>query len=188
MDPAAVATALYDDIEVPVFFESSDDEDSNQVQPQQASHVASVADDLRKLEAAMREHQPFRLSSARGLRRLVTAEHPTDEWKRLCDGEALDERVSRAIEDVTRPALVPGLVDDWPARRKWSSAEELQNHYADLGLVLMRLEAPGGMGKSMPVQVTLAAYLEYCRTTDSDYPLYCFDHSLPSTVLRHDYR
>ncbi len=35
--------------------------------------------------------------------------------------------------------------------------------------------------------VRLASYLAYCRDTDSDFPLYIFDHSLPSTVLAHDY-
>jgi hypothetical protein len=64
--------------------------------------------------------------------------------------------------DFDKPQIVQGLLEKWPARRKWTK-EGLLKHYPNLRVVVTRLISAGQMGKSLPVTVALASYLRYCN-------------------------
>lgn len=162
MDVVAAVASQYKDVEIDVFFESSEEDTDDLVTQTAAVRAAAVAastpdasepatvahidDDLRRLHLAL-EQQRFRTSSARGLQRMLRTQ-PSAEWRHLSRRDlVLDERVARTIGDVLQPALVSGLVDAWPARSKWSSAEELARHYPSLRVCATRLVAAGDMGK-----------------------------------------
>lgn len=179
-----------------VFFESSDDETDVSSTPTASSTSAAVdpvdrvvsseeiARDIERLHSAL-EQQPYRASRADGLHELV--ERGDERWTHLSNGTHCAHSLHSSVQSILHPALIKGLLDKWPARVKWASKSALLKNYANLPVVATRLIAPGGMGKSQPVVVKLASYLAYCEQDKSDFPLYVFDHTLPSSVLQYDY-
>ncbi len=189
---AAAVARLYSDVEIDVFFESSDSDDAEAEAASEGAKRAdlsampseeAIASDLSRIAAAL-EQQPFRASSAQGLQRMLRHE-PSAEWLGLARPERAT--VQRELRDPALPAVLAGLVERWPARDKWRSSEALLRHYASLPVVATRLVPVGAMGKSQKVVVSLASYLRYCETTEADFPLYVFDYDLPSSALRNDY-
>lgn len=91
---------------------------------------------------------------------MVHSNNPSNAWRYIVEERALDERVATdGVKDVLRPALLKGLCDHWPARQKWSSAEELVKHYPNLKVCPTRLVPVGEMGKALDVRIRLASYL-----------------------------
>ena len=191
---AAHEAAKYSDLELEPFFESSDSEDGEGVRrpargavPTRAVDEAvteeEIAADLAKIEFAL-EQQPYRKCSSRQLRQKVQT---SPVWADFDTRRFDSVRVAAQDDiDILQPALLSGLLEQWPARRKWTK-EGLLKHYASLPVVATRLIAAANMGKSNPVTVKLASYFRYCEQTDADFPLYVFDHNLPSSELGQDY-
>ena len=166
---AAQVAAGYSDLELEPFFESSSDEsgaDARRARSVQSHDPVDrkvtdeeIRSDLEKIARAL-EQQPYRRDNSLQLRR-VAAEAP--EW------QLLQSRAFRSLcvgcesdMDLNKPQVVQNLLENWPARSKWTQ-EGLLEHYPNLRVVVTRLISAGQMGKSLPVTVALASYLQYCK-------------------------
>jgi hypothetical protein len=150
MDIILATAAQYDDLVLEVFFESSESDDDDERVAERVSAMDTgaaipvtemdIESDLEKLESALVQ-QPFRTTTDLGLQKMVRAgDDASDEWKRIvAHGVELDARVDRSIVDILSPALVGNLCENWPARQKWSSQQELCKHYPSLRVVATRL-------------------------------------------------
>lgn len=196
MDLVVQNALSYDDVEIDVFFESSDeDNDEDNVKKNAGTFLvdisgASVSEDeisrdLVRISEAL-EVQSFRLSRARGLRDIVEGTRQNEHWSDLLRAEH-KKSVSRHLVDLLQPALISDRLDHWEAKKKWCSLRDFEEHCGGASVTVARLMAPHDMGKAHCVTVKVRSYLRHCLLFRGDFPLYVFDHEAPSGPLRQHY-
>lgn len=154
----------YPDIEIPIFFEDSEEEEAVVVpkpKPEEECNFPvtqeQISCDLARLNEALLQ-QPFRASEKYEYRKKVEA-GDLGEWENLSKRPKV--LVQTEIKDIMKPALLSGLLEQWKAREKWKTVDALIENYGNLSVVATRLVAAHEMGKSFPVSVHFIFYLSH---------------------------
>jgi len=76
--------------------------------------------------------------------------------------------------------MLLGVVEaeNWPAKERWNSSENLLRFYGDVPVKVMEKRPEHGMGRPYLVRIPLTLYKEYADNNTVDDPFYAFEHDL----------
>jgi histone arginine demethylase JMJD6 len=94
-----------------------------------------------------------------------------DEIERVHVNDITVEEFVEKFERPSRPVIIQGIADTWPAFKKWTFRKLLKK-YADSKFKI------GESDSGKKLKVTLKEYLEYTMYNRDDSPLYLFESSL----------
>eukprot|EP00760_Papus_ankaliazontas_P015484 PhM_4_TR16539/c0_g1_i1/m.53249 len=94
---------------------------------------------------------------------------PCKEDVPRCHKLSLDEFIHR-FESPNRPVVITGMMDDWPAMKKWSSMEVLLENYGE-----QYLKTNVTNHKDQKIFMRLRDFASYCADFDKEKPIYLFD-------------
>lgn len=89
------------------------------------------------------------------------------------------EEFLERYERASRPCILTGAAEIWPANKRWRVCELLRS-YGD------SLFKCGESDNGRKLKVTLKEYLEYALYNRDDSPLYCFEASLEEHPQAHE--
>eukprot|EP00411_Alexandrium_monilatum_P020745 CAMPEP_0175221588 /NCGR_PEP_ID=MMETSP0093-20121207/20383_1 /TAXON_ID=311494 /ORGANISM="Alexandrium monilatum, Strain CCMP3105" /LENGTH=445 /DNA_ID=CAMNT_0016515143 /DNA_START=44 /DNA_END=1378 /DNA_ORIENTATION=+ len=102
---------------------------------------------------------------------------------RIDVAEVSAEEFSRRFSRTRQPAMLLGAANDWRATQRWSSREELLDHYGDVRFKVTEIVPPYACGKPLKVELPLRLYVQHAEEVGADFPFYVFERDLEGPRL-----